>query len=363
MGSGSQHTPRHSQHHKQHMPFRGLRKRVRALDRGVRGAIMVARALVSRDHPILAHIIPTRRCNLACGYCNEFDGVSQPVPTAEMLRRIDLLAALGTTVVTISGGEPFLHPDLDELIGRIRRRGMMATVITNGYLLTPERIARLNRAGLDQMEISIDNLEPDEVSKKSLKVLDRKLQWLAQFAEFGVNVNSVVGSGVRRPEDALVIARRARELGLTTTVGIIHDNSGQMRPLQEPQQAIYDEIVGLDTPFYTTAFYNRHRNVTRGIANDWHCRAGSRYLYICENGLVHYCSQQRGYPAIPLDEYTREHLDHEYHTTKSCAPLCTIACVQQVALLDKWRSPQTRQGFEKPIEILIPAESSAREQN
>ncbi len=41
-------------------------------------------------------------------------------------------------------------------------------------------------------------------------------------------------------------------------------------------------------------------NIAAGRENNWRCRAGSRYLYICEDGLVHYCSQQRGYPGIPL---------------------------------------------------------------
>ena len=40
--------------------------------------------------------------------------------------------------------------------------------------------------------------------------------------------------------------------------------------------------------------------IAKGEPNDWRCRAGSRYLYICEDGLVHYCSQQRGYPGVPV---------------------------------------------------------------
>ena len=67
---------------------------------------------------------------------------------------------------------------------------MIAGLITNGYLLTAERIQRLNRAGLDHMQISIDNVMPDEVCKKSLKVLDKKLQLLAEHADFHVNINS-----------------------------------------------------------------------------------------------------------------------------------------------------------------------------
>jgi len=128
---------------------------------------MVAKALKSRRHPVEAQIIPIRRCNLSCTYCNEFDNFSQPVPTDEMLHRIDLLAALGTAAITISGGEPLLHPELDEIIRRIRRHGILAGLITNGYLLTPERINRLNRAGLDQLQISIDNVLPDEVSRRA----------------------------------------------------------------------------------------------------------------------------------------------------------------------------------------------------
>src|SRR5271155_1454815 len=200
-----------------------LRRRMLALHRNLRGASMIARALVSTDHPLLAHIIPIRRCNLACEYCNEYDDFSKPVPIETMFQRVDKLAALGTAVITISGGEPLLHPELDEIIRRIRKRGMIAGLITNGYLLVADRIQRLNRAGLEWLQISIDNVTPDDVSKKSLKVLDKKLELLAEHAEFHVNINSVLGSGIVNPEDALAVAHRAQALGFTSTVGILHD--------------------------------------------------------------------------------------------------------------------------------------------
>src|SRR5207253_1629651 len=91
-----------------------------------------------------------------------------------------------------------------------RKNGIIAGLITNGYLLTAERIEKLNRAGLEWLQISIDNVTPDEVSKKSLKVLDKKLQLLAEYADFHVNINSVVGGGVRSPQDALVSWEPAR---------------------------------------------------------------------------------------------------------------------------------------------------------
>src|ERR1700740_3214688 len=81
---------------------------------------MIGKALTSTKHPVLVHIIPMRRCNLDCGYCNEYDQVSKPVPIEEMKRRLDYLAAMGTTIITISGGEPLMHPELEEDIRHIR---------------------------------------------------------------------------------------------------------------------------------------------------------------------------------------------------------------------------------------------------
>jgi MoaA/NifB/PqqE/SkfB family radical SAM enzyme len=322
------------------MTLTPVTRKVRSYQRRVRQSRMVARAIKSKHHPILAHIIPMRRCNLSCAYCNEYDKVSDPVPTVEMLRRIDLLAKLGTGIITISGGEPLLHPDLDEIIRAIRSHGAIATIITNGYLLTPERIQRLNRAGLEHLQISIDNVMPDEVSKKSLKVLDRKLEWLAEHAQFDININSVLGGGMAHPEDALTITRRALELGFETTVGIIHDHSGQLDPLKPNERAVYDQILAERKPAMFAFAYDNlfHKNLAQGQPNDWQCRAGSRYLYICEQGLVHYCSQQRGYPAIPLENYTQVDLDREYSTVKPCAPLCTVSCVHRVAMLDLMRN-------------------------
>lgn len=300
---------------------------------------MIAAAWKPPLRPILVHIIPMRRCNLSCTYCNEYDDFSKPVPTPEMLQRIDHLARLGALCVHLSGGEPLLHPDVDEIIRRIRKHGMFAGVLTNGYLLNVDRIQRLNRAGLDHLQISIDNVTPDDVSKKSLKVLDQKLQWLAEHAEFDVNINSVLGSEMTRPQEALTVAQRANELGLKGSVGILHDGHGQLQPLNPDQWRIYEQIVGQRNNSFSAFIHYDHfqRNLAQGLPNNWHCHAGSRYLYVCEEGLVHYCSQQRGRPGIPLHQYQAAHVEHEYHTVKTCAPFCTVSCVHRVTVVDEFR--------------------------
>jgi MoaA/NifB/PqqE/SkfB family radical SAM enzyme len=335
--------------------FRRTAKRWHRLYRETR---MVALALKSSRHPVLAHIVVTRRCNLACTYCSEFDDFSKPVDIDEILRRIDRLAALGTTAITLTGGEPLLHPGLDEIIRRIRSHGIVAILVTNGYLLTPRRIESLNAAGLDRMQISVDNVRPDEVSKKSLKVLDQKLRWLSEFAEFPVNIHTVVGACTEHPEDALTIARRATELGLISTAGIVHDETGRLRPLNAGQEKVFEDIEKLSKPLFSFARHNPWRkNLARGLPNDWHCSAGGRHLYICEDGLVHYCMAQSGYPAIPLARYTQEDMDREAKAVKSCAPYCTIFCIQRVALLDRLRE-NPRQAL---VQLFPPKEGDGRD--
>jgi MoaA/NifB/PqqE/SkfB family radical SAM enzyme len=310
---------------------------------------MIARGLAGTGHPILAHIVPMRRCNLSCTYCNEYDDFSQPVPESVMLERVDRLAELGLTVLVISGGEPLLHPQLDNIINRSRKHGILTGLISNGYLLTVDRIKKLNDAGLDHLQISIDNVTPDEVSKKSLKVLDKKLQMLAENATFEVNVNSVIGGGIKDPSDAVTVSNRAVELGLMSTVGVIHNGRGQLKPLHEEEQTIYWKLRNQGKRSWTR-FYKFQDDIVTGKAHEWSCRAGSRYLYICEDGLVHYCSQQRGFPGIPLSEYTLEHLKREFNTKKYCAPLCTVACVHVVSAFDNWRGPQTERAF-RPVPV------------
>src|SRR5580692_6903328 len=317
-----------------------LRRAAKGMNRWLRERRLVLKGGLKTDHPIMAHIIPIRRCNLACTYCNEYDDFSPPVPKDVMIQRINHLADLGTSILTLSGGEPMLHPDLDEIIAAMRRRGVIAGMITNGYLLVPERVKRLNRAGLDHLQISIDNVKPDDVSKKSLKVLDKKLQILAEHAEFHVNINSVVGGGIHNPNDALVVGKRAVELGFSATVGIIHDGDGQLRPLGQVEREVYHQMKALENRHFARLNFFQDA-IAQGKPNQWRCRAGARYMYICEDGLVHYCSQQRGYPAKPLDQYTVEDIRREYLTEKSCAPYCTVSCVHYVSYFDFFRGKQT----------------------
>ena len=144
-----------------------------------------------------------------------------------------------------------------------------------------------------------------------LLVLDKMLRYLSEYADFHVNINSVIGGGIKNPDDALTVARRATELGFSTTVGVIHDVDGTLKPLSEKEKTIFQQVKKLGNKDHARLNWFQD-SIAEGKPYNWRCRDCARYLYICEEGLVHWCSQQRGYPGIPLDQYTMDDFDREY---------------------------------------------------
>jgi len=312
--------------------------RLKNLQSGVR---FLTRAVGSRYTPLLAQVVVTRRCNLACGYCNEYDDFSPPVPLADLLARVDHLAGLKTASITFTGGEPLLHPDLDKVIRAARNHGMIVTMITNGFRLTRAWIDRLNAAGLQGMQVSIDNLKPDDISMKSLHSVEGKLELLSKHARFKVNVNSVLGVTGERTQDVVTVAETAAKYGLQHSVGVLHDHTGTLKPLSPEQMDAYAKVTKISPSMvHSLNYWLFQKNLMHGQPNDWKCRAGARYLYVAEDGKVHWCSQQRGYPGIPVLEYTKDDIRREFHTEKSCSPTCTLSCVHQMSMFDGYRGAQ-----------------------
>ena len=310
------------------------------------------RGLVDPYIPVQAQIVVTRRCNLSCGYCNEYDDVSAPIPLEALKQRIDHLADLGLVVLTLTGGEPMMHPQVHDVIDYAVSRGVVTTCITNGYPLNETRIQRLNDARLTLLQISIDNLEPNEVSQKSFSRLKGKLALLREHAKFSVNVNAVLGSC--DPDETRTVVDEVYAMGFYMTVGLLHDERGQLDSglVGDSLPEFYEEIHSKSRKSFFHRFGEGwERTMLRDGTASWKCRSGARYLYIGEGGNVSYCSQRRGRPGIPLLEYTREHIMREFHTPKSCTPSCTIGCVRRASAVDE-RRPQN--GPDKARTISFP---------
>jgi MoaA/NifB/PqqE/SkfB family radical SAM enzyme len=295
--------------------------------------------LASPRRPLLVQLVVTRRCNLSCGYCSEYDDVSSPVPLDLLERRIEHIADLGTLVLTLTGGEPLLHPGLDRLIAHAVDRGMVCTTISNGYPLTKEWIRRLNASQLSLLQLSVDNMEPNGFSQKSWSHVKKKLELLKEHATFGVNVNAVLGSSTL--EQTRQVVAGVRELGFYMTVGLMHDERGQIVPglLRDQLAATYDEMqqASRKTVFHSTG-EGWERDLLEDGSSPFKCRAGGRYLYVDEHGAVSYCSQRRNEPGTDILEYTQDDVAREFYTPKGCETRCTIGCVRRASAFDGWRT-------------------------
>ncbi|MDH3485455.1 MAG: radical SAM protein [Myxococcales bacterium] len=290
------------------------------------------------ESPLLAQLVVIRRCNLSCGYCNEYDDHSPPIPVEELFARVDHLAELGCLVLTLTGGEPFMHPKLDEVVARAVSHGMVVTAISNAYPVTKGWTERMNDAGLSLLQVSVDNMEPNEVSQKSWSKIKKRLLVLKEHAKFKLNINAVLGSSP--PAQTRQLIDEIRALGFYMTVGLLHDEQGQIDPglIGDILPEFYEEMRALcNKSFFHQFGEGWEQKMLQGGTAPWRCRAGARYLYIDEFGKVAYCSQRRAEPGIALLDYTRDDLKREYDRPKGCEDSCTIACVRRASSLDEWR--------------------------
>jgi radical SAM protein with 4Fe4S-binding SPASM domain len=105
----------------------------------------------------------TRTCNLNCVHCytdSRLREYSGELTTAEARTMIEDLAHFGVPALLFSGGEPLMRPDLLDLVGYGRERGIRPVLSTNGTLITPAVAAQLKQAGLIYVGISLDGIGP-----------------------------------------------------------------------------------------------------------------------------------------------------------------------------------------------------------
>ena len=294
---------------------------------------MLSRFLYS---PFLVQIVVTRYCNLSCGYCNEFDKVSPPIPTDLLKRRIDKIKELGTWAIEFTGGEPLEHPDLVELVrySAKDKKFFKVELISNGFLFNESVVHQLNEAGLTELQISVDGVMPNETTVKVRKPLRKKLETIAKHAEFHVKLNGVIGAAP--PGDVLEVIQFAEDHGLEPRVCLIHDGDGQLS-LSPEQLGEYHQVKARLGKKFTEASDYRTQLVETGNA-PFKCRAGSRYLYVDEAGSVRWCSQTRWGFGKPLEEYSWDDLKQQFHTIKSCHSHCTVGCVRTCSNPDRWRT-------------------------
>lgn len=282
--------------------------------------------------PLEAQLIITRRCNLSCGYCTEYDHSSPPVPLEDLKDRIDAIHRLGVINISLLGGEPLMHPNLLEIVEYSSRHSQVS-ITTNGFLLKKDLILQLNEVGLSNLQISIDALEvdPSQYIQKSLRKLLSKLELLQNYATFDVHTNVVLCDATKDTFSETV--RRLREFDCHVSVGLMHDDQGQIQIQGDAYVQLWDQHFARRAA-HSSLDYDYGRALLQGKQPQWTCRAGTRYLYVDEFGLTQYCSSQRNRLNKPITEYTRADLQEQFQQPKGCEAGCSILCVYRDSMID-----------------------------
>lgn len=157
------------------------------------GLTRVAKSALTKNSPLYVQYYVTSRCNLRCEQCNViYANADQEEATLDQAYAIaDNLADIGTSIVLLTGGEPFVRKDLVQIAKRFHENGIHVRLQTNG-IAKEYQIAELMEAGINDISISLDSLKPDlqDVVNGGLTRFDRgglKGSW-----ERAINTISVV---------------------------------------------------------------------------------------------------------------------------------------------------------------------------
>lgn len=280
------------------------------------------------SRPMYAQVVVTDDCNLTCSYCDEYTPGAPVIPTDVMKARLDKLDELGVLVYDFLGGETMIHPDIAALVAHVKsKRGgsNLATIITNGFLLTKKNIEDLNKAGLDFMQVSVDTLHPTDWSDKSLKSVLPKLKLLAETAKFQVEIQSVLNEENLNNYDEF--RATLKDLPFAFGFSIMHGKGGTIAIKGEKYLALLEKY-GV---FEGVNFYGDHlKEMLRGdFSRPWKCLGGFKFLYVTSAGTIQWCAQQRGV-SLDLMTATPQRLrTNDVH--KPCEAGCALGCVRMVS--------------------------------
>ncbi|MFI6154541.1 pyrroloquinoline quinone biosynthesis protein PqqE [Kitasatospora sp. NPDC051170] len=255
----------------------------------------------------------TYRCPLQCTYCANPVDLSRyraELDTGQWLRVLEQARGLGVLQLHLTGGEPLLRPDLGQLIGRARELGMYTNLVTSGLPLAAGRAEELAGAGLDHVQLSLQDTDPRRADAVAgIAAHDRKLAAARQFTAAGLplTVNAVLHRGNLARLGA--IADRAVELG-ADRVELAHvqyygwawRNRAHLAPGEEQvRQAVRDVAAARERHGGRIEIVHvaadLHDGTVKPCMNGW----GREQLAVAPNGDVLPClaAAQLPGPAVP----------------------------------------------------------------
>ncbi len=274
--------------------------------------IALGKAILTRKSPVYVQFAVTKNCNLGCGMCASSVSrkAEKELSLAEIEKIADRLEKIRAGIILLTGGEPFLRPDISQIIRIFSEKGFTVRLQTNGTLATEENIRQACAAGMKEVTISLNSLDPqvhDSISGQSGS-WDKTIACFSRFSRILPPQNTLLGINTvvcrRNLKELPQIIKFATRLGFYSSLIPIHvsataadgefiirkeapDFSFRKEDFSDLDRA-YREIIAMKKNGYN--IYNSYkflRSSTRflkGQRINWHCDSPDLYFAISPSG-------------------------------------------------------------------------------
>jgi pyrroloquinoline quinone biosynthesis protein E len=272
---------------------------------------MTAAATAPRPYTLVAEL--TYRCPLACAYCSnplQLARHSDELDTAAWQRVLAEAAAMGVLQVNLTGGEPLVRDDLEALVATARAHDLYTNLITSGVPLDATRLGRLAAAGLDSVQLSVQDTDrAGAVWIAGRDCLDAKLEVAAAARALGLplTLNVVLHRGnIARVAEFVALAEQIGaerlELANTQYLGWALANRDALLPsraaLDEARavaEAARARLRGRMEILFVRPDY--HADRPRACMDGW----ARRYIVVTPDGLALPCHQALSITSLAFD--------------------------------------------------------------
>ena len=279
--------------------------------------------------PILVHFEVTHRCNARCGFC-DYWRTSATAREHEVASFAAAARFFNPLMITFTGGEPTLRPDLEQLVQAVAAavRVKYITVITHGAMLTASRAWSLWQAGINQFNISLDYLDGRHDTARGIPGLtDRIFSSVAGMRARGIDsirFNTVIRDD--NLDQLLPIVHRAAAVGCGVNFSLYTDSKNGNREHLVPRdraselERVIEELLAYKRRRRGVITSSDHylREIPRYVRGDASepCQSGLRTIHIDPTGQVKRC------PDFPTDFHWTEFRRYRPIACQACFYAC-----------------------------------------
>jgi pyrroloquinoline quinone biosynthesis protein E len=282
-----------------------------------------------RPYTLIAEL--TYRCPLRCVYCSnplELERHRRELDTESWLRVLAEAEELGVVQVSLTGGEPCVRGDLEEIVAGARQLDLYTNLATSGVPLPRARLESLREAGLDNVQISIQDVTADASDEiAGLASFERKLEAARTAKEIGfpLTLNFVLHRGnLRRIAEIVALAESLDadrlELANSQYVGWALRNRAVLLPTREQLDearrvaaAARERLKGrMEVLFVTPDYY---AEFPKACMDGW----GRRFILISPDGLALPCHAAHTIPGITFENVRERALGDIWRSSPSFA--------------------------------------------